>query len=66
MDVHFQLSMILLKWIGLPLFLLTVIAYATKPEGQKHCDCFAEIMRWSVWGLFAVWLLAFLIRGLVL
>jgi hypothetical protein len=65
MDVHLQLSLTFLKLIGLPLFLLAAIAFATKPEDPKHCDCFAEIMRWSVWGLFAVWLLAFLIRGLV-
>lgn len=62
MEIVITLSM--LKWTGLVLFILSLLALFGGSLPDHDGSPIANGLRWVVWPLFILWGIAFFLRGL--
>lgn len=53
-----------IKWAGLPLFVLALFAFFFGSLPDNEGLGFANGLRWLVWPLFLVWLITIFVAGL--
>ena len=70
MKIEFVLTFVtiwlVIKWLGLPLFILAVIALCTGSLPDNVSRPGGDMLRWIFWPLLALWFIIIFIRGLVL
>ena len=64
MTIH--ISALMLKWAGLPLFLLTIICLLGGSLPDNSGSRMLDTWRWVVWPAFVLWLGWIIVRGLAL